>query len=1532
MSDTNVALEEIAIIGMAGRFPGAKNIEELWQNLHDGVESIVTFTDEELQAAGIDSELLSNPNYVKAGAPLDHPDLFDAAFFGFNPQEAAITDPQHRLFLECAHQALEVAGYDPQTYRGLIGVFAGAAASTYQTNNLQTSRSLLQRVSPFEIVVGNDKDFVPTRVSYKLNLRGPSINLQTACSTSLVAVHLACQSLLERACDIALAGGVSVRFPQRVGYLYEQEGILSPDGHCRAFDAEARGAVGGHGLGIVVLKRLSEAKEDGDNILAVIRGSAINNDGSRKVGYTAPGVAGQAEVIASAQAMAGVTPDTITCIEAHGTGTLLGDPIEVTALTQAFGRCSRGEGFCAIGSVKTNLGHLDAAAGVTGLIKMVLQLQQRQLVPSLNFHQPNPSLNLVSSPFYVNDRLREWPAGKTPRRGGVSSFGIGGTNAHMIVEEAPVREASSPSRAWQLLTVSAKTHSALETATGELVTHLKQQPEVNLADLTFTQHVGRTALADRRAAVCEDPADAIRVLTGNQPERLLTFYDAPKQRHVIFMFPGGGAQYVNMGRGLYETEPLYRKEIDRCAEMFRRHLEIDIREVMYPSSNRLGDAEGGIRKTRLGLPALFATEYAQAKLWRSWGIEPEALIGHSLGEYAAACIAEVFTLEEAVALVAARSSLMQKLPAGGMLAVLEPESDVRRWLPENLSIAAINGPSLCVVSGALGAIEQCELTLAERGCDCHRLHIDVASHCSLVDPIVGEFEEMVAELHPLPPRIPYISNVSGTWVNGIEVCDPHYWAKHLRQTVRFSDGLRELFKRPDRVFLEVGPGHGLSMLANGHPSKMPQHITVSSQRHPRDSQPDPLFLLTALAQLWVSGVQVNWSEVHRNEKRHRVVLPTYPFERQSYWVEPSNAEEQQYIGLKKKSDLADFFYVPVWKQLIRLRARKSSGGTRMTGRKWLLFMDQCGLGSRIAEQLERDGQRVVLVRAGQQFNAESDRVFTVDPFNPAHYDAILEELRETRMLPDTIVHLWGLTHLQDGTKEAVTEHELGFHSLIFLAQAIGNHAATESIRLEVVTSNLYRVGGEKICLPQKGIILGPCKVLPQEYANLRVQHIDVDLESLTGTDHLVEILQHEFCQESDQTSVVLRDGNRWIQEFEPMKLQAPIESCSRLRQGGVYLLTGGLGGMALEIATYLAKNVNAKLVLVSRSGISHRAESVAERIRRLEELGSQVLVFKADVADAPAMEAIIRETENRFGKIHGVVHAAGLPGGGLTQLKTVDASEQVLRPKLEGTLVLWDLCAGRGLDFLLLCSSLSALLGGVGHVDYCAANAFIDCFAQAHRNSTKVPLISVNWNAWQGVGMAASVRLPQDLADWERKIQDTGLTSDQGVEAFARVLANEVPQVAVCTQDLSRLMKDRSAFPAAGAPPRTVAPPKPAYARPNLPVAYVAPRNQLERELVSLWQEFLGIERIGVFDNFFSLGGHSLLGTRLMSRLRDSWAVNIPLRRLFESPTVAALAESIAIRQRELEEEEKLRLLARLEQLADDEIERELNKRATPGA
>ena len=885
---TSVSINDsdIAVIGISCRFPGARSAEEFWQNLKNGVESIAVFSDEELLAEGIEPAILARSDYVKAGAVLADIDQFDAGFFGFAPSEAQVTDPQQRIFLECAWEALEDAGYTADKDKYSIGVYAGAGMTSYLFAHVPDELPFLE-AEAFSILLGNDKDYLATHASYKLDLKGPGVSIQTACSTSLVATHMACQSLINGECDIALAGGISARVPHKSGYFYHEAMMLSPDGHCRAFDADSHGTVPGNGAGIVALKRLADALADGDNIYAVIKGSAINNDGAGKVGFTAPSVEGQAAVISEAQAVADVDPDTISYVEAHGTGTNLGDPIEIAALTRAFRHGTDKKGFCPIGSVKSNLGHLDAAAGVAGLIKTVLALKNRKIPASLHFKAPNPNIDFANSPFYVNAALADWESEEGPRRAGVSSFGMGGTNAHMVLEEAPVVEPepiAAVERPLHLLTLSAKTAQALSEQAVNYGDYLNIHPEVPLPDVCFTAANRRSHFDYRLALVADSIAEARERLRAKNYPTCKASQGTPR---IAFLFTGQGSQYVGMGRQLFETQPLFRETLQRC-DAILRPLNVPLLDLLYGE-----DADPDIlNQTIHTQPALFSLEYALARLWLSWGLRPDAVMGHSVGEYVAACIAGVFSLEDGLTLIAARGRLMQTLCEPGDMSAL-PVSEGRALeliapFAEEVSLAAINSPESVVIAGDSPSMQRLSAVLTEQDIKAKPLSVSHAFHSLMMEPMLAEFEKVAASIAYASPTIPVCSNVTGAMVTE-ELGDPAYWVRQVRQPVRFAAGVETLHGQGIEAFLEIGPKPALLGMAG---QCLPDDVEAIQLPSLREGEEDWRQLLESLGQWHMRGGAVDWKAFDKGYPRRKVQLPTYPFQRQRYWIDMAHADRR----------------------------------------------------------------------------------------------------------------------------------------------------------------------------------------------------------------------------------------------------------------------------------------------------------------------------------------------------------------------------------------------------------------------------------------------------------------------------------------------------------------------------------------------------------------------------------------------------------------------------------------------------------------
>ncbi|MDP6538814.1 MAG: SDR family NAD(P)-dependent oxidoreductase [Planctomycetota bacterium] len=1361
------AENDVAIVGMALRVPGADDLEQFWKNLRGGVESVQSLSEEQLLAAGVTAEELAQPNYVRRCAPLSRLAEFDPEFFGFSPKEAAILDPQHRHFLECTWEALEDAAHPPSGFEGPIGVFAGCGMGGYFMFHLLTNPELVRSVGLFLLRhTGNDKDFLATRASYVFDLKGPSISVQTACSTSLVAVHTAAQSLLTGECDMALAGGVTIEIPHGRGYVYTEGEILSPDGRCRPFDHRSQGTVFGSGVGVVALRRLDEAVADGDRIYAVIKGSAVNNDGAGKIGYLAPSVDGQAQAVAEALAVADVSAETIGLVECHGTGTPMGDPIEIAALTTAFRESSACVGTCAIGSVKSNIGHLDTAAGIASLIKASLALHHREIPPSLNFEAPNPDIDFERSPFWVNARLREWSAGPHPRRAGVNSLGVGGTNAHVILEEAPVPQpCASAARRHELLCLSASSKPALDDAAQRLGEHLEAHPEQELADVAFTLREGRRAFEHRRVLACADHGEAARLLASGDPRRVFTHRRSRSRGSVAFLFPGGGAQHPGMGRDLFETEPLFREEVERGFGELLERTGVDLFELLYRCELDEEEVRRRLVRPSLQLPALFVVEAALARLWMERGLEPTAMIGHSMGENTAAHIAGVMSYGDTLGLVELRGRLFERVPEGGMLSVSVPSDELAAMLGEDLDLATINAPANCVASGSSEALDALERKLEAAEVDARRVQIAIAAHSRLVDPILEEFGEYLRGIELSPPRIPFVSNLTGTWINDEEAVDPDYWVRHLRGTVRFADGIGALLEDPARVLLEVGPGNTLTSLARQHDSAGPERCVLSSMRHPQEQIADDAYLLTTQGRLWAVGVE-EMPALDQREQRRRVSLPSYPFQHQPYWIEarePAFEDAAQAASVTRLEDFDEWFRRPVWRE-----CEAPSPAEPAEPQTWLVFLDDGGLGAAICERLTGRGDTVVEVRVGDGYARLSDSAYLLTPeHGRAGYDRLVADVVASGRTPSRIAHLWSVTadeSFRPGSNFFHRTQESGFYSLFFLAQALGESGLTGGLHLDVFSNGMQQVADEPLPYPEKATLLGPCGVLPRELTGVTCASIDLDppppparglfarKREPVDPAGLVAAIEEEIAVPPGNRTLARRDGRRW--ELAHEKAVGPSgRGEPGLREGSVVLITGGLGGLGLAMAEHLVRTCGARLALLGRKELPPRQEWAARarggraadavgrtlgRLLEIEDLGGEVLTLAADVTDQEAMREALAAVRRRFGRLDGVIHLAGVIDDQLLSLKTQGEVERVFAPKVHGTLVLDRLLARERLDFFVVSSSTSVVTSPVGQVDYVAANAFLNAYAHSRSGRRGRHTVAIGWGIWKDVGMAAA--------------------------------------------------------------------------------------------------------------------------------------------------------------------------------------------------
>ena len=1335
---------EIAIVGMACRFPGASSVDDYWANLRDGIESIRFFSEQELRGNGVPEKLIRDPNYVPANGVLDDIEYFDAGFFGFSPREAAIMDPQHRFFLECCWEALEHAGYDPAQFDGSIGVFAGSGMTAYMMYNLVTNPELMHSVGEFLVRhTGNDKDFLTTRASYLFNLKGPSINVQTACSTSLVAVHLASQHLLSGECDMALAGGVTIQIDQQKGYLYQDGEILSPDGHCRAFDADAEGTVFGSGVGLVVLKRLDDAIRDRDTIHSIVRGSAVNNDGSVKVSYLAPSVDGQAQAIAEAIEIAEVDPASVTYVEAHGTGTPVGDPIELAALTQAYGSANDKRGYCALGSVKTNIGHLDTAAGVASLIKASLAISHAEIPPTLHYNEPNPKLGIENSPFFVNNRLVKWTPPGGIRRAGVSSLGVGGTNAHVILEQAPsvTREPKTQKRV--LVPLSARSESAVLAAAARLRDHLVANPGADLDDVAYTMARGRRAYDFRTAVSGKTIDEVIDALSSIDRSRIRKAGDSPTR---IFMFAGGGAQHRQMGAGLYRAHEVYRNTIDRCIAHMKQAHGVDLKPILVPDANT--DSAEPLQAPLLSLPALFSVEFAAARLLMSLGIRPDGMTGHSMGEYVAACLSGVFSLEDALSLVYTRGRLFETLDAGAMLSVFADRETVLRYTGEELSIAAQNAPTLNVVAGPVASIERLEQSLTDADIDFQRVRIDVAAHSAMVESILDAFHEFVSNIQFSEPGIPFISNVTGTWITADEAMSPEYWTRHIRETVRFSDGIATLLESANPILIEVGPGRTLATLADMHRTQ-DSPAAVTTMRHPKDVADDDAVFFEAVGAIWGAGATPEWGNLLNDEYSRRIPLPTYPFERSRYWIEPGKGQSSPAPDDNdaaaphepvKSSNVDDWIHEIQWRPMTPPVERVYGA------RRWLVFANAApdGLLESLQEPVDSPlsgaGTSVHVVRQAEE-PAFGDMESRIRPGEKEDYFKLLSHLVSIGQQPTDILNLWPT----DDSHSLDAAIDRNFFSLLWLAQA-AVEVDLESIRVYALSeSSLSTSAKDPVSNPAGNLVAGPCGVIGKEVPAMEFSHVDVGDRSKESIAALVTLLKRGPAAQT----VAVRSGRYLTANVEKRATPLAHDTAS-FRKGATYVITGGAGGISTALADLIGQKYGARIVLVGRTPLPDKSvwaarrdksdlgADVEQKVARMAALSRSIDVdyVAADVTDRDAIRRAFNGIVDTFGEIDGVLHAAGLLDDGPALAKTAGAARSVLAPKTAGALAVIDAAKSSGARFVELFSSTSAVIAAAGQVDYVSANSFMDSLAASVGDGVTA-VRAIRWGMWRNLGMTS---------------------------------------------------------------------------------------------------------------------------------------------------------------------------------------------------
>ena len=1475
--------EPLAIVGAACRFPGASTPEAYWRLLRSGADAIRDVPPGRWGISRPDDLDAELPGGMAArrGGFLQQVDQFDPLFFGISPREAISMDPQQRLVLETTWEAIERACLAPDKLAGSqTGVFLGATTFDYSLLTL-TSHGTQQETDLYQIT-GNAPNILAGRVSYTLGLQGPSMMVDTACSSSLVAVHLACQSLRAGECDLALAGGVSLMLTPEPSIMMSRAHMLAPDGRCKTFDAAADGFVRGEGCGIIVLRRLSDAVADGDPVMAVIRGAAVNQDG-RSSGLTAPSGPAQQAVIRRALADARVTAAEISYVETHGTGTSLGDPIEVQALARVLRDGRAADDPVRLGAVKTNIGHLEAASGIAGLLKTVLALQHREIPPSLHLHTPNPHIPWAELPVTVPTCLTPWPAGGQPRLAGVSSFGFSGTNAHVILEEARQQPPAGRaiSRPLHLLCLSAKDEPALRQLARGYQQHLTETPSASVADIAHTANCGRAHFAHRAALIASSaqemgrklgvlacsavPDDECEGLHSGQAIRTPDHERPP----VTFLFTGQGAQYAGMGRQLYDTEPVFRRTLDECDELLRPHLDHPLLSILYPGPEQAGLLD----HTTYTQPALFALEYALAQVWRSWGIVPTTVLGHSVGGYAAACVAGVFSLKDGLRLIAGRGRLMGSLARdGAMAAVFAAEHKVAAAIARYsgaLDIAAVNGPDDTVISGkAMAVAEACEAFRA-RGTQVKRLSVSHAFHSYLMDPMLDDFEQFAASAHFAEPQIDLMSDLTGALLAPGTTLDPRYLRRHAREPVRFSDAMSGLRDLGCSLFVEIGPGPVLLGMGQRCLAGQTGQWLPSLRKNGQDWES----MLESLSALYVAGMDVDWGSFDRDVPCRRTILPTYPFQRQRYWAVSRPASPA--ADDAHRPAFGDWLYRIDWQPQPLTESRKQQ---ELPAGHWVVFADRGGVGEELARLLQARGATVSVIFADTWAQ---------------------ERLRALAMLPSCkgVVHLWALdasTPQETTAASLLQDQQRHCASVVEVIQALAAAERTAAPRLWIVTRGTQQAGpASELTAIAQAPLWGLGRVIALEQPELWGGLVDL---APTGVDEAALLLA-EIGAADREDQVAFRDRQRYAARL--VRAAQVTGQPAPLRSDATYAITGGTGGLGDAVASWMARQGARHIALIGRS-----AAAGSEVAQRLERQGVHVRAISADVSQRGQLARALEEIAG-MPPLRGVIHAAGVLADALITKQDWGRFERVLAPKIQGAWNLHTLTETLPLDFFVLFSSTASLLGSPGQGNYAAGNAFLDALAH-YRQASGLPALTVNWGPWDGAGMAAGLTA-RDRKRWA----DSGielLPPEQATIAMASLLAGPAPQVAVVRVDWAQFARSTAAGGPGDLSPlltewaeeaRRLTPSGQAQVQPQPggleQLLALAPgkRPAFIREILQRRAgRILGIAPadLPADRSLFDLGMDSLMTMELIRRVKSDFQLTIFPREVYEHPAIGTLS------------------------------------------
>ncbi|MFY9074802.1 beta-ketoacyl synthase N-terminal-like domain-containing protein [Malaciobacter mytili] len=1519
MNNADMSMD-VAIIAMAGKFPGANNIQELWDNLCQKVDVRQEFSNEELKLFTKDINQIDKDDFIKKGYAIKDVDKFDAKFFNLTSKQAKMLDPQHRLFLEIAWQGLESAGYALTENSQHIGVYAGANFNNY-IFNIGEHFEMRDIDAYFDAMINNDKDYLTSKVAYHLNLTGPAISIQTSCSTSLAAIAMAYQALLDFQCDMAIAGGVGLNIPQERGYRYYKEGGLSKDAACHSFDKDASGVIHGNGLAVVILKRLEDALKDRDNIIAVIKGATINNDGNKKVAYFTPSVEGQREVISETLSVANVDSKDIHYIEAHGPGTPVGDPIEFKAICQAYGidNSKNYNKTCALGSIKSHIGHLGAASGVAGLINASLILKNRKIPAMMHYKKINPEINIENSPFYINTKLKDLDSSYPEvLNAAISSFGIGGTNVHLILQSAPKVEYKN--RIWEdscyLFPISAKNEKALHSQIKQLSNYLLNNKNQSLLDISYTLQQRRQHFSYRGFIVAKNYEDLQKKLQLERihKNQILTASDN-KTPCIVFMFSGVGEQYINMGYDLYLYQKVFKDTIDKCAHLAQKYLDgIDIREVLYPNNKAVIQAKKLIQKTEIALTILLSVEYALVKQLEYYGVVPNEMIGHSLGEYCAALVSEVFTLEQALSLVAFRGKLIQSCEAGAMLVVNKDTSKLKEILPQKLSLAVINAPQLNMISGPTLEIEKFEHKLKSSNISYSKLPGNRAGHSSTLDPILDEFETFINTMDLKKPKIPFISNVTGDWISEEEAISAKYWRKHLRQTVQFHKGLSLLINQKKTIFIEIGAGRGLTTIAKRHPEASRSLCAYSTMRSNNKKIDDNTVLYELLGSLWLEQYKINWETLTPFEHCRLVDIPTYAFDRESYWLDRTFIKRNN-ASVEKREDVNTWFYTPSW---LKLEANHQND-LKDEIKNYIIFSPNNKLLYKISNYLQLNHNNIICINYGEMYQKIDEQNYIINANQTEDYNRLFEDLSHYFNKSLCIIHGWMLEKMNSFLNEDLNSfynsntQVLGYYSVLAIMRVLTKYNLITKTRLVILSNQLYNIIGEEELSPNKSTLLGPCKVIPYEFPELDFIHLDIDEKSFTNEvafDSLINDIV-SYKPKDKYLSLAYRNGIRWKPYYYPLStdfIKNKSQQSLNIKNNGIYLITGAFGGIGSIASKYLvSKSQDITLILVSKTALPPKKEwenylkeqkdkNICNRIRQvqfLESKGAKVFTYALDISDKKSMTKLQKDINKNIGYVNGIIHAAGVVGGGLIQLEKSIKFHDNLNAKVVGTKLLYYLFANDNLNFILLCSSLGSLVGALGQVENTSANSFLDAFSQTFsKNITSTKIMTINWDYWLEVGMILQ------LADRHKQITGDeitiGILPNEGEKCFS-ILLNllSMSNIVVSTADIHHLLKLRSkaTHKALEIFENTNIIKQNSEERTTF-TPYVAARNSLEQVLVLLWENRLGV-KIGINDNFFELGGDSMIALPLMADMRDALHFDLPIQSLFNEQNIASIATFI---------------------------------------